>query len=94
MLLATRRSAGAGFIGDPLHTVVYARHDEDPVIGGVNPSALRHIDEKYRRAKPSRSCRVAQGEGSPLYVNPVNMLVILTKISRRCQREALSKSCG
>jgi hypothetical protein len=28
-----------------------------------------------------------------LYVNPVNVLNILTKVSRRCQREALSEAC-
>ena len=60
-----------------MHEILHAQHVEDPahpLAGGVNLwGALRAL----LRAGPFDP---AQGKGSPLYVNPVNMVNILTKI--------------
>jgi len=59
--------------------VGYAQHVADPDLsGGVSLSALRHVDELMSsRSRP----KGLWGE-SPLYVNPVNVVNTLTKVSR------------
>ena len=63
-------------------------------------SPARHVVQRrpveadvYARHGREPFGRNAQAEGRPLYVNPVNVVNILTKVSRRCQREALSEAC-
>jgi len=71
-----------------LKPIVYARHVEDPeVIGGrepFGPETCRRAHVESLKAEGLMGCPFdpAQSKGSPLYVNPVNMLNILTKVSR------------
>jgi len=61
---------------------VYAWHVEDPdLVRGREPFG----PEGFDLAQPKSSRPKGLWGVSPLYVNPVNMLNILTKVSRLCQ---------
>ena len=66
---------------------MYARHVEDPeIVGGREPFGPEPFGRELRverlKAEGLMGCPFdpAQGKGSPLYVNPVNVLIILSKI--------------